>query len=91
MDDLHAEIEIIRGLDPRPGQKYNVESSRYVVPDVYVVKIDDDYQVLLNEEGPPAPQDLSGLPEDGRARRRRQPHRPTPRNTCATSSAPRSG
>jgi RNA polymerase sigma-54 factor len=53
IDDLHAEIEIIKGLDPRPGQKYNVESSRYVVPDVYVVKIDDDYQVLLNEEGLP--------------------------------------
>ena len=53
MDDLQAEIEIIRGLDPRPGQKYNSESSRYVVPDVYVVKIDDDYQVLLNEEGLP--------------------------------------
>ena len=53
MDDLHAEIEIIKGLDPRPGQKYNVESSRYVVPDVYVVKIDDDYQILLNEEGLP--------------------------------------
>jgi RNA polymerase sigma-54 factor len=53
LDDLHAEIEIIKGLDPRPGQKYNIESSRYVVPDVYVVKIDDDYQVLLNEEGLP--------------------------------------
>ena len=53
LDDLHAEIEIIKGLDPRPGQKYNVESSRYVVPDVYIVKIDDDYQVLLNEEGLP--------------------------------------
>jgi RNA polymerase sigma-54 factor len=53
MEDLQAEIEIIKGLDPRPGQKYNVESSRYVVPDVYVVKIDDDYQVLLNEEGLP--------------------------------------
>ncbi len=53
MDDLQAEIEIIKGLDPRPGQKYNFESSRYVVPDVYVVKIDADYQVLLNEEGLP--------------------------------------
>ena len=53
MDDLHAEIEIIKGLDPRPGQKYNIENSRYVVPDVYIVKIDDDYQVMLNEEGLP--------------------------------------
>jgi len=53
MDDLQAELEIIRGLDPKPGQKYNASSSTYVVPDVYVVRIDDDYQVLLNEEGLP--------------------------------------
>jgi RNA polymerase sigma-54 factor len=53
MEDLQAEIDIIKGLDPRPGQKYNNESSTYVVPDVYVVKIDDDYQIILNEEGLP--------------------------------------
>ena len=53
MEDLEAEVEIIRGLDPRPGQKYNVESSTYVVPDVYVVKIDEDYEIVLNEDGLP--------------------------------------
>jgi RNA polymerase sigma-54 factor len=53
MDDLEAELEIIRGLDPRPGQRYNADSSRYVVPDVYIVKIDDEYQILLNEDGLP--------------------------------------
>jgi RNA polymerase sigma-54 factor len=53
MEDLQAELEIIRGLDPRPGQKYSTERSTYVVPDVYVVKIDDGYQILLNEEGLP--------------------------------------
>lgn len=53
MDDLQAEIEIVQHLDPRPGSKYNVEASRYVVPDVYVVKIDEDYHILLNEEGLP--------------------------------------
>jgi RNA polymerase sigma-54 factor len=53
MEDLEAEVEIIRGLDPRPGQKYNTERRAYVVPDVYVVKIDDEYQILLNEEGLP--------------------------------------
>src|SRR5437867_1256590 len=53
MEELGHYLEIIRGLDPKPGQKYNVTSSQYVVPDVYVLKIDDDYQVLLNEEGLP--------------------------------------
>ncbi len=53
MDDLGAEIEIIRALDPRPGLRYSTERSNYVVPDVYVVRLDDDYQVMLNEEGLP--------------------------------------
>lgn len=53
MEDLEAEIEIIRGLDPRPGSKFAVQSNNYVVPDVYIVKIDDEYQIILNEEGLP--------------------------------------
>lgn len=53
MEDLQAEIEIIRGLDPRPGSKYGGDRSTYVVPDVYVVKIDQEYQILLNEDGLP--------------------------------------
>jgi RNA polymerase sigma-54 factor len=53
MEDLQAEVEIIRGLDPRPGSKYSAERSHYVVPDVYVLKIDEDYQVILNEDGLP--------------------------------------
>src|SRR5207247_1473029 len=53
MNELGHHLEIIRHLDPRPGQKYNTESSRYVIPDVYVVKLDNEYKVLLNEEGLP--------------------------------------
>ena len=53
MDELQAELEIIRQLDPRPGRKYSAETSRYVIPDVYVVKVDNEYQVFLNEEGLP--------------------------------------
>ena len=53
MEDLEAEIEIIRGLDPRPGQRYNTEDNHYVIPDVQVVKIDDEYVVILNDDGLP--------------------------------------
>jgi RNA polymerase sigma-54 factor len=53
MEDLQAEIEIIRGLDPRPGSKYSAKRNNYVVPDVYVVKIHDEYQIILNEDGLP--------------------------------------
>ncbi|MCP3979988.1 MAG: RNA polymerase factor sigma-54 [bacterium] len=53
MEDLQAELEIVRRLDPRPGQKYNNDTSHYVVPDVWVKKIDGEYQVFLNDEGLP--------------------------------------
>jgi RNA polymerase sigma-54 factor len=53
MEDLEAELEIIRSLDPRPGQRYGTDDNHYVVPDVYVVKIEDEYHILLNEEGLP--------------------------------------
>jgi RNA polymerase sigma-54 factor len=53
MEDLEAEMEIIRGLDPRPGQRYNAIDNHYVIPDVQVVKLEDEYVVVLNDEGLP--------------------------------------
>ena len=41
---------IIRHLDPKPGSKYNAERTQYVTPDVYVVKVDEKYEVVLNED-----------------------------------------
>ncbi|MFC2171652.1 RNA polymerase factor sigma-54 [Acidobacteriota bacterium] len=46
-------VEIIRNLDPRPGDKYSSEQSYYVVPDVYVTKLEGEYVIILNDEGLP--------------------------------------
>ena len=53
IDDLKEHIEIIRHLDPKPGSRYNPSQSHYVIPDVYVVKVEDQYVAVLNEEGLP--------------------------------------
>jgi RNA polymerase sigma-54 factor len=53
IDDIKEHIEIIRGLDPKPGSRYNPNQSQYVIPDVYVVKVEDQYVAMLNEEGLP--------------------------------------
>ncbi|HTL43895.1 MAG TPA: RNA polymerase factor sigma-54 [Vicinamibacterales bacterium] len=53
IDDLKEHIEIIRNLDPKPGSRYNPQQSQYVIPDVYVVKVEDQYVAMLNEEGLP--------------------------------------
>ncbi|MBZ5561063.1 MAG: RNA polymerase factor sigma-54 [Acidobacteriia bacterium] len=46
-------VEIIRRLDPRPGQRYNSSQPRLIEPDVAFVKTGDGYQIVMNEEGLP--------------------------------------
>jgi RNA polymerase sigma-54 factor len=53
LEELKEHIEIIRNLDPKPGNRYNPSQSQYVIPDVYVVKVEDQYVAALNEEGLP--------------------------------------
>ena len=53
IDEIKTHVEIIRRLDPKPGSRFNPSQSQYVIPDVYVVKVEDGYEVFLNEEGLP--------------------------------------
>lgn len=46
-------INIIKKLDPSPGIKFCSETIRYIVPDVYIEKIDGEYFVSVNEDGIP--------------------------------------
>ncbi len=52
-EELDELLEVIRQLDPRPGEKYNPQTTTYITPDVYVIKDADEYRVLLNDDGLP--------------------------------------
>lgn len=52
-EDVKQAIDIILHLDPRPGSAYNEETVQYISPDVYVLKIDGEFVILLNEDGMP--------------------------------------
>jgi len=52
-DEVQAAVEAIRRLDPRPGQRYNIISTRLIEPDVAFVKRDEEYVVVMNEEDLP--------------------------------------
>jgi RNA polymerase sigma-54 factor len=49
----HA-VDLIRRLDPRPGQRYNTLQTRLIEPDVAFVKREDEYIVVMNEDDMPA-------------------------------------
>jgi RNA polymerase sigma-54 factor len=47
---VQAAIDLIRSLDPKPGQRYNQEEPRLIEPDVAFVKRDGEYVILINDE-----------------------------------------
>jgi RNA polymerase sigma-54 factor len=53
INEVIAAVGLIRTLDPKPGSRFNSPRIEYITPDVVVVKVDDDYQVMLNEDGMP--------------------------------------
>ncbi len=46
-------IDIITSLEPRPGRQYNSDDTHYIVPDIYVYKVDDEYVISMNDDGIP--------------------------------------
>jgi len=52
-EEVAHHVEIIRGLDPKPGLRYATGRSQYITPDVFIVKEGDDYKVVLNDDGLP--------------------------------------
>jgi RNA polymerase sigma-54 factor len=52
-EELQEAIELIRTLDPKPGQRYNRTSTRLIEPDVAFVKRGDEIVIVMNEEDMP--------------------------------------
>lgn len=52
-DDLQHIIHLIQSLNPRPGSAYNTTEPEYIIPDVFVYKNGDAWQVELNPESIP--------------------------------------
>jgi len=54
LDETMEAIDIIKHLDPRPGQKYNRAAPRLIEPDVFIVKVaGGQYTVVTNEDEVP--------------------------------------
>jgi len=54
VEEVLAAAKLISGLDPRPGSQYGQEEVHYIIPDIFVYKIGDEYVVMLNDEGLPS-------------------------------------
>ncbi len=53
VEQVQQALEVIRTLDPRPGQRYGIPHTRLIEPDVAFVRRDDLWVVVMNEEDLP--------------------------------------
>ena len=53
IEDIISAVNVIIGLDPRPGLQFLDEEPQYITPDIYVYKLDGNFVIMLNDDGMP--------------------------------------
>jgi len=53
IENVIAAVDIIQKLEPKPGREFSDENPQYITPDIYVHKLENDFVVMLNDDGMP--------------------------------------
>jgi RNA polymerase sigma-54 factor len=53
LNDVIAAVNVIKGFEPKPGRQFSEETPQYINPDIYVYKWENDFVVMLNDDGMP--------------------------------------
>jgi RNA polymerase sigma-54 factor len=53
LEEVVSAVSVIQGLEPKPGRSFGDDETIYVIPDIYVFKVGDEYEIALNEDGLP--------------------------------------
>jgi RNA polymerase sigma-54 factor len=51
--EVVAAADIIGQLEPRPGRAFGGDEPVYIIPDIYVHKVNDKFHIVLNDDGMP--------------------------------------
>jgi len=53
MDEVVSAINVIKVMEPKPGRQYSDETPQYINPDIYVYKLENEFVIMLNDDGMP--------------------------------------
>jgi RNA polymerase sigma-54 factor len=53
IEEVQRLAHMVSVLEPKPGRPYSSEPPLYIIPDVYVSKVGNEYVITLNEDGLP--------------------------------------
>jgi RNA polymerase sigma-54 factor len=53
IEEVAAAAALIGHLEPRPGRAFGGDEPIYIIPDIYIYKIGEDFHIVLNDDGLP--------------------------------------
>ncbi len=53
IEEVVAAVNVITSMEPKPGRLFSEEEPQYITPDIYVYKAEDDFVVVVNDDGLP--------------------------------------
>jgi len=53
IEDVVAAVNVITSLEPRPGRQFSEDVAQYITPDIFVHRFEDDFIIVLNDDGMP--------------------------------------
>lgn len=53
LEEVKKTAKVICGLEPKPGRPFQNSDTVYVVPDIFIMKVGNEYSVTLNDDGLP--------------------------------------
>ncbi|KQC07290.1 MAG: RNA polymerase sigma-54 factor [Smithella sp. SDB] len=51
--EVEMAVLLISGMNPKPGSIYSEEKIQPIIPDAYLIKVGDEYKIILNDDGLP--------------------------------------
>ena len=52
-EDIISAVNVIKGLDPKPGRQFSDEEPQYITPDIFVYNFENEFEIVLNDDGMP--------------------------------------
>jgi len=53
LEEVISAVNVITSMEPKPGRLFSEEEPQYITPDIYVYKTEDDFVVVINDDGLP--------------------------------------
>ena len=53
IEHVREMCKVLEEMDPKPGRIFSSMETQHVIPDIYVYKVGDQYEIVLNDDGIP--------------------------------------